>query len=154
MRVLRHFIHNMYDNKRIYKMKFEELFLGQEYVKEFCVSEEKGEKFADVSEDYNLLHLDEKYAQKTMFKGRIVHGMLVASFISGVLGNDFPGSGTVYLEQNLKFIHPVRYGDRISVIIKIEELVEEKYKVKIKTTCINQMDDIVIDGYAWVMKKC
>lgn len=134
-------------------IKFSELYIGQEYSKTFQVTEEKGRVFADVSQDYNLLHLDEEYAQNTMFKGRIAHGMLVAGFISGVLGNDFPGTGTVYLGQELRFVRPVRYGDEISVIVKVMEMDKETMKIKLSTICRNQIGRNVIEGYAYVMKK-
>jgi len=134
-------------------IKFSELYIGQEYSKTFQVTEEKGRAFAEVSQDYNLLHLDEEYAKSTMYKGRIAHGMLVASFISGVLGNDFPGVGTVYLGQELHFIRPVRYGDEISVFVKIMEKDEETRKVKLSTICKNQIGKNVIEGYAYIMKK-
>lgn len=134
-------------------VNFDELYIGQEYTKVFCVTEEKGRAFADLSQDYNLLHLDEEYAKHTVFQGRVVHGMLVASFISGVLGNDFPGDGTVYLSQELHFVRPVRYGDEISVIIRILEIEEESRIVKLSTICKNQLGKNVIEGYANIMKK-
>ena len=134
-------------------IRFEELYVGQEYKKVFSVTEQKGQAFAEVSEDFNLLHLDEEYAQNTMFKGRIAHGMLVASFISGVLGNDFPGYGTIYLRQELQFVRPVHYGDEITVVVKILEIDKETRRVKLSTICKNQLDKNVIEGYAQIMKK-
>ncbi len=134
-------------------IRFEELYVGQEYKKVFSVTEQKGQAFAEVSEDFNLLHLDEEYAQNTMFKGRIAHGMLVASFISGVLGNDFPGYGTIYLGQELQFVRPVHYGDEITVVVKILEIDKETRRVKLSTICKNQLDKNVIEGYAQIMKK-
>ena len=132
---------------------YNELYIGQEYVKTFSVTEEKGRAFAEVSQDYNPLHLDEEYAASTRFNGRIAHGMLVASFISGVLGNDFPGSGTVYMGQELKFVHPVRYGDEISVVLKITDMDNDTKKIKLSTICKNQNGKNVIEGYAYIMKK-
>ncbi len=134
-------------------VSFDELYIGQEYKKVFNVTEQKGQVFAEVSEDYNLLHLDEEYAKNTMFKGRIAHGMLVASFISGVLGNDFPGYGTIYLGQELQFVRPVHYGDEISVIIKVLEIDQESRKIKLSTLCQNQFGKNVIEGYAQILKK-
>lgn len=141
------------DREAAMDIRFSELYIGQEYSKTFRVTEEKGRAFAEISQDYNPLHLDEEYAKGTIYKGRIVHGMLVASFISGVLGNDFPGKGTVYLGQELRFIRPVRYGDEISVIIKIMDMDAETKKVKLSTICKNQIGKNVIEGYAYIMKK-
>lgn len=134
-------------------MGFDDLYVGQEYTREFSVTEEMGRAFAQISQDFNLLHLDEDYAKRTMFQGRIVHGMLVASFISGVLGNDFPGVGTVYLEQNLKFVRPVRYGDVISVIIQVMDKDVVTNRIKLSTICRNEAGKNVIEGMAEVMKK-
>lgn len=134
-------------------VKFEELYIGREYSKIFLVTEEKGRMFADVSEDYNLIHMDEEYAKNTIFKGRIVHGMLVASFISGVLGNDFPGSGTVYLGQELKFVSPIRYGDKVTVIVRVTDMDVGTCKATLSTVCRNQDGKNVIEGYARIMKK-
>ena len=71
------------------------------------------ELFAEVSTDRNPVHLDEQYAQDTIFEGRIAHGMLTAGLISAVIGEQLPGHGTVYLGQSLKFLAPVRPGDRV-----------------------------------------
>ncbi len=130
-----------------------EMYVGQEYSKIFHVTEEKGQEFPAVSEDYNRLHLDEAYAKDTMFGGRIAHGMLAASFISGVLGNDFPGDGTVYLSQELQFVRPVRYGDEITVSVTILDIEKESGRMRLRTLCRNQEGKKVIDGFAYIMKK-
>lgn len=69
--------------------------------------------FAEISTDRNSVHLDEDYAQNTIFEGRVAHGMMTASFISAVIGEQLPGHGTVYLRQDLRFLAPVRPGDLV-----------------------------------------
>ncbi len=130
--------------------RIDEYSIGQKYEKEFTVTEEMGEQFAKVSSDYNEIHLNEEYAKNTQFKGRIVHGMLVASFISGVIGNDFPGSGTIYLGQDLKFLFPVRYNDTIRVEVEVGNIVTEKSRLELNTCCYNQNGEMVISGKALV----
>ena len=71
--------------------------------------------FAGVSGDVNPAHLNQEYAEQTMFKGRIAHGMLSAGLVSAVLGTKLPGFGTIYLSQTLKFKAPVKIGDTIQV---------------------------------------
>ena len=75
------------------------------------VTDEDIEMFAKVSTDHNPVHLDDDYAQDTMFQGRIAHGMLTAGLISAVIGEQLPGHGTIYMSQSLKFLAPVRPGD-------------------------------------------
>ena len=64
--------------------------------------------FAGISGDVNPVHLNQEFADRTMFRGRIAHGMLTASFISTVIGTKLPGPGCIYVSQNLKFKAPVR----------------------------------------------
>lgn len=106
--------------------------------------------FAGVSGDSNPVHLNEEFAKETMFQGRIAHGMLSASFISTVLGTKLPGPGCIYLSQNLKFRAPVRSGDTVSATATITDIVLEKKRVTMQTTC-SVRNTVVIEGEAIVM---
>ena len=107
--------------------------------------------FAGISGDINPAHLNEEYAQGTMFKTRIAHGILTAGLISAVLANRLPGPGTIYLGQQLKFLAPVMFGDTITARAEVIEIVAEKNRVKLRTTCTNQEGKVVVDGEALVM---
>ncbi len=106
--------------------------------------------FAGVSGDLNPAHIDEAYAKETFFKGRIAHGMLSAGFISAVIGMQLPGPGSIYMKQSLSFLAPVRIGDTITAVAEVAELLEEKKRVRLRTTCTNQDGTVVIDGEALV----
>ena len=106
--------------------------------------------FAGVSGDINPAHLNEQYASQTFFKGRIAHGMLSASLISAVLGVQLPGTGTIYLGQDLKFLAPVRAGDTITATAEVSELHPEKNTAVLRTTCVNQEGVRVVEGWARV----
>ena len=107
--------------------------------------------FAKATGDFNPIHLDQAYAEKTRFKGRIAHGALSIGYISSVLANLLPGSGSIYLSQEAKFLAPVRIGDIITAKVEVLELIPEKNRVKFKTTCVNQNGEVVVDGTAWIM---
>ncbi|HWR19378.1 MAG TPA: MaoC family dehydratase, partial [Clostridia bacterium] len=128
-----------------------ELRLGDRAETVNHVTEETGVKFADVSNDNNPVHLDEAYASATPFKGRIAHGMLLAAYISAVLGNDLPGPGSIYVNQTLSFKAPVRYGDTITTTVEVVELIPERNRSKFKTTCTNQNGLIVLEGEATIL---
>lgn len=134
-------------------MEFEKLEIGMSEWLGKTITEADILNFAGVSLDVNPLHLNEEYAKKTMFKGRIAHGIIGAGLISAVIGTKLPGEGTIYLSQNLKFIAPVKIGDTITAKVEIVELNQEKKKVGLKTTCTNQNGVLVIDGEAKVLKK-
>ena len=106
--------------------------------------------FCGVSTDTNPLHIDETYAATTPFKGRIAHGMLCASFLSAVLANKLPGPGTIYMGQTLKFRAPVRPGDTVRATVTVKEVVVEKRRVVLETTC-SVGGKNVIEGEATVM---
>lgn len=106
--------------------------------------------YAGVTGDLNPAHINEVYAQKTFFKTRIVHGMLVAGLISTVLGTRLPGPGTIYLKQDLSFLAPVRMGDTITARVEVLEVITDKKQARLKTTCTNQEGKQVLDGEAVV----
>src|SRR5690606_22098398 len=94
--------------------------------------------FAEASGDVNPVHLDEDYAKTTMFGKRIAHGMLTASLISAILGNDLPGNGSIYLEQTVKFKAPVFIDDTITAQVEVIAYREDKRITTLQTTCTNQ----------------
>ncbi|MCI2400626.1 MaoC family dehydratase [Aliiroseovarius subalbicans] len=93
------------------------------------------ELFAEVSTDRNPVHLDEDYAQETIFEGRIAHGMLTAGLISAVIGEQLPGHGTVYMGQSLTFLAPVRPGDVVTAEVTVMDIDHSKRRVTLKTEC-------------------
>lgn len=93
------------------------------------------ELFAEVSTDRNPVHLDDAYAQDTIFEGRIAHGMLTAGLISAVIGEQLPGHGTVYLGQSLKFIAPVRPGDMVTARVTVVEIDHSRRRVTLDCDC-------------------
>ena len=108
------------------------------------------ELFAEVSTDRNPVHLDEDYAQDTMFQGRIAHGMLTAGLISAVIGEQLPGHGTIYMSQNLKFLAPVRPGDMVLAEVEVTDIQIDKRRVKLDCRCIVDGKK-VLTGEAMVM---
>jgi 3-hydroxybutyryl-CoA dehydratase len=131
-------------------MNDNQLNIGDNYSKSNIITEEQINGFAKYSGDHNPVHLDAEYATNTIFKKRIAHGFLVGSFISAVLGNEFPGNGTIYLSQTMKFRAPVYIGDEISVEVEIIDFPKEN-RVLLSTICSNQNDIIVIEGEALII---
>lgn len=105
--------------------------------------------FAGITGDLNPLHVNEEEAKNMLFGRRIVHGMLTASFLSTVIASYMPGPGTVYMEQNSRFLKPVFLGDTITAQVEIAELLE-KGRARLKTTVVNQDGAVVVDGTALV----
>lgn len=106
--------------------------------------------FAGISGDSNPVHLNQDYASATMFKGRIAHGMLTASFISTVLGTRLPGPGCIYLSQQLNFRAPVRAGDTVTARCTVTEVDRGRRRARIWAEC-TVGDKVVLDGEAVVM---
>lgn len=131
-------------------MKFAELFVGQSTTFTKTISTKDVESFARVSGDTNPIHLDQNYAKETIFKDRIVHGFLYGSFISRVLANDLPGPGTVYVNQELKFLKPVYHGDTVKVVVTVASK-QEPNKATLTTQIFNQSGALVLDGLATVL---
>jgi 3-hydroxybutyryl-CoA dehydratase len=128
----------------------EEIKLGDTAKFSKTVSESDVYLFAGVTGDLNPAHVSEEYAKDTFFKTRIAHGMLSASFISTVIGTMLPGPGTVYMRQEVSFLAPVKFGDTITAVVEVAEIIADKKRVRLKTYCINQEKTIVVDGEALV----
>jgi 3-hydroxybutyryl-CoA dehydratase len=106
--------------------------------------------FGAASGDNQAVHFDDEYASKTVFKGRIAHGILSAGVISAALGNRLPGPGTIYLAQTLKFKAPVRAGDTVRAKVTVKEIVPDKKRVVLETVA-SVKGSPVLEGEATVM---
>jgi len=127
-----------------------ELKMGdfEEFAK--TISEADIYAFAGITGDLNPAHINEDYAKDTFFKGRIAHGMLLAGFISTVIGMKLPGPGTIYVKQELAFKGPAKIGDTVTARAEVIEINTEKNRVRLKTTCVNQNDKLLVDGEALI----
>lgn len=114
------------------------------------VSERDVTLFGEVSGDMNPVHFDETYARKTVFRGRIVHGVLCLSYISTVLGMKMPGPGTIFMSATSRFKAPVRIGDTVVTTCTVKEVVPEKRRVLFDCVC-KVGETVVVEGEALVM---
>lgn len=129
---------------------FEDLNEGMAESISHTVTEADVVKFAEVTGDTNPVHLNEEYAQTTMFKGRIAHGMFGAGLLSAVFGTKMPGPGAIYVNQNLKFRGPVKLGDTVVATVTVTSKDAEKKFVNFETVC-TVADKPVIKGDATLM---
>lgn len=115
------------------------------------VSESDVYLFAGITGDFNSAHINAEEAKKGIFGERIAHGILVTGLISAVIGMKLPGEGTIYMEQDAKFLRPVKIGDTVTATVRINEIInEEKGVLKLDTSVKNQHGEEVISGYAVV----
>nr|WP_070960078.1 MaoC family dehydratase [Hyphomonas sp. Mor2] len=130
--------------------KFEDLSVGMTHQTEHVITENDIELFAQVSGDRNPLHMDEEFAKQTPFGQRIAHGALTASYISGILGNDLPGPGSIFVGLNMRFRRPVYIGSHVTVKVEVTEMKERGNRVTLKVSC-NVDGKAAISGEAMVM---
>jgi acyl dehydratase len=122
----------------------EELHVGMTAVKHIPVTEQRIQQFAEASDDFNPVHMDEAFASKTAYRGRIAHGLLSASFGSAVVGTILPGAGAIYISQTLQFHAPVRIGDEVEVRISVVSVDQESARVELD--CEGFVDGKLIMG--------
>lgn len=106
--------------------------------------------FALVSGDVNPAHVDAAYAEGTRFHGVIAHGMFAGALISSVLGTEFPGPGTIYIEQGLRFHRPVHLGDTLTISVTVASKDDATRNVRLDCAVLNQHGDMVVSGQALV----
>ncbi len=106
--------------------------------------------FAELSEDRNPIHLDPQFAAQTAFGAPIVHGILLSSLLSGLLGQHLPGQGTIYLGQTLKFVRPVLVGEEVTARVTVSQVREDKPIVTLITEVLNARGEPCVQGEAVV----
>jgi len=126
---------------------FEDLSVGMTDLYSRTITESDIVLFCGISGDTNPIHLNREYASRTRFRGPIAHGMLSASLISTVLGTKLPGPGAVYISQNCRFRAPVRAGDTVVARATVTELIPDKCRAVMATTC-SVAGKVVIEGEA------
>lgn len=107
-------------------------------------------QFSELSKDKNPIHLDESYARDTQFGNPIVHGMLAASIFSAIIANELPGSGSIYLHQDLDFRSPLYHNVRYHFEVKILNIREDKPIFELSTICMDEDLNEMITGKAIV----
>ena len=125
----------MLDNAPCGTVVIEDLSVGMTRELSKVVTDADIAMFAEVSTDRNPVHLDDAYAMDTIFGGRIAHGMLTAGLVSAVIGEQLPGHGTVYLGQTLRFLAPVRPGDRVRAVVSVTAIDHARRRVTLDTRC-------------------
>jgi acyl dehydratase len=130
---------------------FDQIQVGDIAFIERQITKEDIQKFADVSEDFNPVHVDEKFANESMFHGIIAHGIFSGALVSAVLGTKLPGIGTIYLNQSLSFRKPIRPGDTIRTEVVVVSKNPEKKRLILDCKCTNQKQEIVTLGQAEVI---
>ena len=133
--------------------QFNDIKIGQTETFELVITESMLDDFARLSGDFNPLHMNENYANSTIFKRRVCHGMLVASFFSQLVGMYIPGKNALYFSQTLKFIHPCFIDDMLKIEGKVLDKSESTKLITLKTSVFNDIGKCIIDGQAKVLVR-
>ncbi len=129
---------------------YEELSVGMFHETVHKIEDSDIQAFAEVSGDFNPLHMNDEFAKTTMFGERIAHGALTASYISGILGNNLPGPGCIFTHLSMRFRRPVFIGSTVVVRAEVTEKQDRGRRVTLKVTC-SVDDKPVITGEAGVV---
>ena len=127
--------------------------VGQTFELPFQFSQDQVDQFALVTGDDNPLHLDAAYAAGTLFKRPIMHGFLSASVFSRIFGTLFPGEGTIYLSQNLRFLRPMFVEEPYRAVVEVVEADPEKHLARIQTEIKDNQGKTTISGEALLLNQ-
>ncbi|MBF0178495.1 MAG: SDR family oxidoreductase [Magnetococcales bacterium] len=129
---------------------FASIRMGDTFRVERVFSQEDLDRFADLSGDFSPLHMDETYARHSGFDGRVVHGMLLATLFSNLVGMRIPGKHALYLSQELAFRRPVLAGEPVVAIARVSGLNPPTRTLLLTTEIRNAADQVVVSGLARV----
>ena len=137
----------------INELKYDDIFIGQQESFSINITESMVEKFSNLSGDLNPLHMDNKFAESSSFNKRIVHGMLLASFFSQLIGMKLPGKNALYFSQTLNFRSPCYIDDEIQVFGEVTEKSDSTQIITISTSIFNKSKTCLIDGIAKIIVR-
>ena len=132
-------------------MRFEDFFVGQCFSTNRRITSAMVDSFAELTGDRNPVHTVDEFARKSRFGRRIAHGMLSVGIISAILGNEFPGPGSIYMKQEVKFLKPIFLEEEVKISIEILEKISEKKRLVVKTTVEKRDGEKAVDGEALLL---
>tara|TARA_Y100000590_G_scaffold74380_1_gene82066 strand:- start:184 stop:615 length:432 start_codon:yes stop_codon:yes gene_type:complete len=132
---------------------FDEIHIGLSKEFQITITESMVDDFADISGDFSPIHMDNEYAKSTSFKKRVVHGMLLASFLSRIDGMYLPGKHALYFSQDLEFRHPCFIGDNLKIESKVIDKSISTKILKIESKITNQENKILLYGIGRVIVR-
>ena len=130
---------------------YSEITIGESAEFTRTITEEDIDKFAELSGDHNPIHVNEEYARKTFFKGRIAHGALTTAFFSRIIAMDLLGPGTILISNDFHFKKAVRINETITARVEVIKKDDVKERIALKATCENQNQELVVEGEVLVM---
>ena len=132
---------------------YDDIFIGQKESFMIKITESMVQTFSNFSGDLNPLHMDTKFAKSSSFKKRIVHGMLLSTFFSQLVGMHLPGKNALYFSQTLNFRSPCYIDDEIEVIGEVTEKSDSTQIITVSTTIFNKSKTCLIDGIAKIIVR-
>jgi acyl dehydratase len=135
------------------ELSYNDISIGQQESFIIKITESMVEQFSNLSGDLNPLHMDNEFAESSSFNKRIVHGMLLASFFSQLIGMKLPGKNALYFSQTLNFRSPCYIDDEIEVIGEVTEKSDSTQIITVSTTIFNKSKTCLIDGIAKIIVK-
>ncbi len=127
--------------------------IGDQRTYQRVITKEDVERFGQLTHDMNKAHFDEAYAKETIFKKPIIHGMLLGSLFSKVFGLEYPGEGTIYCSQTLKFLKPAYPDHGLTIKVTVKEIIPEKNRVIFTTEIFDEVADLILTGEAMLMPR-
>ena len=135
------------------ELSYNDISIGQQESFMIIITASMVEKFSNLSGDLNPLHMDNEFAESSSFKKRIVHGMLLASFFSQLIGMKLPGKNALYFSQTLNFRSTCYIDDKIEIIGEVIEKSDSTQIITVSTTIFNKSKTCLIDGIAKIIVK-
>ena len=137
----------------INELKYDDIFIGQQESFKIKITDLMVEQFSNLSGDLNPLHMNTEFAESSSFKKRIVHGMLLSTFFSQLVGMHLPGKNALYFSQTLNFRSPCYIDDTIQIVGKVTEKSDSTQIISVSTSIFNESKTCLIDGIAKIIVR-
>ena len=140
-------------NDELSEYTFDEIEIGLTKQFQINITESMVDDFAKLTGDFSPIHMDEDYASTTTFQKRVVDGMLLASFLSKIVGMYLPGKHALDFSQSVDFRHPCFIGDMITISSIVVDKSSSTKILKIESKIINEDGKILLSGIGRVIVR-
>lgn len=124
--------------------------LGDTYTEKFVVTDNVINSFANFSSDFNPIHLDKDFAKSHGYSRQVSHGVIQLSFLSKMIGMNFPGPGSIWINQTVNWLSPVLAGDTIKILLTIIGSSSSAKVLTLSVEIFNQKNTLVMEGESQV----
>ena len=135
------------------ELTFDQIEIGMTKEFHIDITQKLVDDFAKITGDFSPIHVNDEYAKSTKFGKKIVHGMLLGSLLSRMVGMHLPGKNALYSSQTLEFHNPCFIDDQVTVSSFVIDKSQSTRIIKIESKITNKKNELLVYGMGKIILR-